>query len=87
MLGKQLLRSGTSIGANVFEAHASQSKADFIAKLSVAHKESRETVYWLRVVDASRLVEPDQMESFANEANQLVRILAAMLLTAKGKRH
>jgi len=64
-----------------------QSKADFIAKLSVAHKESRETVYWLRVVGASRLVEPDQMESFANEANQLVRILAAMLITAKGKRH
>ena len=49
ILGKQLLRSGTSIGANVHEAQGAQSKADFIAKMSIAHKEAKECVYWLRL--------------------------------------
>src|SRR5215213_989015 len=56
VLSKQLLRSATSIGANVEEANAAQTKRDFIAKMSIASKEARETRYWLRLLDKSKLV-------------------------------
>jgi four helix bundle protein len=59
VLSKQLLRSGTSIGANVEEANASQSKREFISKMSIASKEARETRYWLRLLDKSKMVELD----------------------------
>jgi len=57
ILSKQLLKSGTSIGANIEEALAGQSKKDFIAKMSIASKEARETRYWFRLLDKSKLVE------------------------------
>ena len=56
VISKQLLRSATSIGANVEEANAAQTKKDFIAKMSIASKEARETKYWLRLLDKSKLV-------------------------------
>lgn len=56
VLSKQLLRSGTSIGANVYEREAVQSKADFISKLSIASKEARETDYWLQLLKESKLI-------------------------------
>src|SRR5215212_7230835 len=56
VISKQLLRSATSIGANVEEANAAQTKKDFIAKMSIASKEARETKYWLRLLDKSQLV-------------------------------
>ncbi len=59
VLSRQLLKSGTSIGANVEEATAAQSKKDFISKMSIASKEARETRYWLRLLDKSKLVEYD----------------------------
>ena len=59
VLSKQLLRCGTSIGANVEEANAGQSKRDFIAKMSIASKEARETKYWLRLLDKSQIVKQD----------------------------
>jgi len=83
VLGKQLLRAGTSIGANVHEAQGGQSKADFIAKMSVAHKEARETAYWLRLVRDSNLIAPNRLADIANETDQLIRILSSILLTAK----
>ena len=83
VLGKQLLRAGTSIGANVHEAQGGQSKADFIAKMSVAHKEARETVYWLRLIHDSGLIAPNRLSDIASETDQLVRILSSILLTAK----
>src|SRR5438552_1579681 len=57
VLSKQLLRSGTSIGANVEEANAAQSKREFISKMSIASKEARETRYWLRLLDKSKMVD------------------------------
>lgn len=60
-LGNQLLRAGTSIGANVEEAQAGQSKADFISKLSIANKEARETLYWLKLLLASEIVEESKL--------------------------
>ena len=59
MIAKQLLRSGTSIGANVEEANAAQTKKDFITKMSIASKEARESKYWLRLLDKSELVKLD----------------------------
>ena len=56
VIGKQFVRSGTSIGANVQEAQGAQSKADFIAKMSIAHKEALESAYWLRVFEKAKIV-------------------------------
>lgn len=82
----QLLRSAASIGANLEEATAAQSKADFIAKICIAHKEARETVYWLRLVIAADLVRAADVENELDEATQLVRILAAIRLSARSSR-
>lgn len=60
ILGKQLLRSGTSIGANLEEAQAGQSQADFIHKNAIALKEARETVYWLRLLAATAIIPPEK---------------------------
>lgn len=83
VLGKQLLRAGTSIGANVHEAQAGQSRADFIAKMSIAHKEARETTYWLRLIRESGLVPSARLADLCNETDQLIRILSAILLSTK----
>jgi len=85
-LANQLLRSGTSIGANVEEAHGSQSKADFIAKMYISCKEARETHYWLRLLVATELVSSLKLEELIDEANQLVAILTSIVKnTRKGK--
>ncbi len=87
-LSNQLLRSGTSIGANVEEAHGSQSKADFIAKMYIACKEARETHYWLRLLIATDLVPESKLVPLLDESNQLVAILTAIVKnTRKGKTH
>jgi len=78
-LANQLLRSGTSIGANVEEAHGSQSKADFTAKMYIACKEARETHYWLRLLAATELLPPAKLEIITDEANQLVAILTSIV--------
>ncbi len=78
-LANQLLRSGTSIGANVEEAQAGQSKADFIAKMSISRKEARETLYWLRLLKAADLVSESKLSEIIHEADELVRILTAIV--------
>ncbi|NJL00865.1 MAG: four helix bundle protein [Spirulinaceae cyanobacterium SM2_1_0] len=82
VLSKQLLRSGTSIGANVEEASAGQSRKDFLAKMSVASKEARETKYWLRLLRESQLVEIDVTSEIAR-ADELIRILTSIVKTTK----
>ena len=77
-LATQLLRSGTSIGANVEESQAAQSRADFLSKLSIACKEARETHYWLRLLAASDIVAEILLTELINEANQLVAILTTI---------
>jgi len=86
ILGRQLLRCGTSVGANVHEAQAGQSKPDFIARMSVAHKEAEETAYWLRLVRESGLVAASRLAPLEDEAQQIARVIAAILLSAKGRR-
>jgi four helix bundle protein len=82
-LANQLLRSGTSVGANVEEAHGSQSKPDFIAKLSIATKEARETHYWLRLLSATEVVSASSVEELSDESSQLVAILTTIVKRAR----
>ena len=82
VLSKQLLRSGTSIGANVVEATAAMSKRDFAAKMSIASKEARETKYWLMLLSQGSLTEID-FSAALHEVNQLINILTAIVKTAQ----
>lgn len=82
-LGNQLLKSGTSVGANVTEAQAAQSKPDFISKMNIALKESRESHYWLRLITAAELMGKGQLDSITNEADEITRILGAIVRTAR----
>lgn len=82
-LAKQLLRSGTSVGANIEEARGSQSRADFLAKMCIANKEARETLYWLRLLVASETVPASRLTELTDEANQLVAILTALVKKTK----
>ena len=83
VLSKQLLRSGTSIGANVEEALAGQSKADFISKISIASKEARESNYWLRLLRDSGTCEEIEIESLLLESVAIINILTSIVKTAK----
>jgi four helix bundle protein len=85
-LTNQLIRSGTSVGANIEEAQGSQSKADFISKMSIACKEARETLYWLRLLVDSEIMTEAEMQSLIREANELVAILTSIVKTTKGKK-
>jgi four helix bundle protein len=82
-LANQLLRAGTSIGANIEEAQAGQSKADFTAKMAIARKEARETLYWLRLLKATEIVEAEQLIGITKEADELVRILTSIVKTSQ----
>src|SRR5581483_10890726 len=82
-IGQQLLRAGTSVGANVEEGQASQSRADFVSKYSIACKEARETLYWLRLIAATRLATEVKMRSLTTEANELFAILTTIVKNAR----
>lgn len=82
ILSKQLLKSGTSIGANVEEALAGISKKDFTAKMSISSKEARETRYWLRLYQASKLVDLDY-SSYLKEIDEIINILTAIVKSSQ----
>ncbi|MEJ7610834.1 MAG: four helix bundle protein [Ferruginibacter sp.] len=82
IISKQLLRSGTSIGANVEEAIAAQSRKDFISKMSIASKESRETRYWLRLLDKSKIIEMDYSPYLQN-SEHIINILTKIVKTTQ----
>lgn len=82
VLSKQLLRSATSIGANVAEASAAQSKKDFISKMSIASKEARETKYWLNLLDKSDLTNLN-CENYLNEIEHIINIITKIIITSK----
>lgn len=81
-IGKQIVRSATSVGANVEEADAAESKRDFIHKMSIAHKETRETRYWLRIIKAA-LLDDDEVRALIQESDELVRILYTIVENAR----
>ena len=82
-LSKQLLRSGTSIGANIAEAQQAQSRADFISKLGISLKESSETDYWLRLLNATEFLSDSEFISVHSDCTELERLLTAIIKTAK----
>ena len=83
VLSKQLIRSGTSIGANVEEAIGGQSKKDFIAKISIAYKEARETKYWLRLLEATNILDEREAKELLNDTEELCKILSSILVSSK----
>ena len=83
VLSKQVLRSGTSIGANVKEASCGQSKADFYAKLYIAYKEASETEYWLELLHESGYLDDKSFESIYHDSKELLKLLASITKTQK----
>ena len=86
VLSKQLLRSGTSIGANIREARFAQSNADFVSKLSIALKEGEETTYWLELLHAAGAVPKEEFDILAGEVNWLVGTLVNVVKACKQKK-
>lgn len=83
VLSKQVLRSGTSIGANVKEAIRGQSTADFIAKMNIALKEARETEYWLELLKETNYLSEEMCDSILSDCVELIKLLTAIVKTAK----
>ena len=88
VLSKQLVRSGTSIGANINEAQEGQSKKDFVAKMSIASKEARESKYWIRLLIKTEYlsIEDQHTSSLLNEIDELVRLLTSIVKTSQGNK-
>lgn len=85
ILSKQLLRSGTAIGALVKEAEHAQSKADFINKMNIALKEANETEYWLMLLKDSNYIDEKSFQSISEENKELIRLLISIVKTSKEK--
>lgn len=87
VLSKQILRSGTSIGANIEEAQGGQSEKDFISKLTIAYKETRETHYWLRLMRDTKIIEDKLANSLISDCEELLKIIGTILKTMKNKKN
>ena len=85
VLSKQLLRSGTSIGANIEESIGGQSNKDFLSKISIAYKEARETVYWRKLLQATDYLSPQEAESLLTDAEEICKIIGKIQLTIKNR--
>ena len=85
VLSKQIVRSGTSIGANVEEAIGGQSNKDFLSKMSIAYKEARETHYWLRLLRDSSILDANQAESNLEDCEELLKLSGSIIRTTKSK--
>jgi four helix bundle protein len=83
VLSHQMLKSGTSIGANVEEAIGGQSTADFLSKLSISYKEARETCYWIRLLKATEYLSPEMADSLLNDATEICKIIGKIQITVK----
>jgi four helix bundle protein len=88
VLSKQLLRCGTSIGANINEAQAGQSKADFIAKMSIASKEARETKYWIELLVKTDYLDQHEkhVESLQNDIEEIIKLLTSIIKSAQANK-
>ena len=84
-IGKQLLRSGTSIGANVKEAIRGYSKADFTSKMSISLKEASETEYWVEILRDTGYITEQQADSMLNDCTELIKMLMTIIKTSQGK--
>ena len=85
VLSKQILRSGTSIGANIEESIGGRSNKEFLFKLEISYKEARETIYWLKLLKETEYISNSEFESIHVEAEDICKILAKIIITLKGK--
>ena len=85
VLSKQLLRSGTSVGANIEESIGGQSDRDFLHKISISYKEARETIYWLKLLKETAYISEKEFESIYDEALEICKILASIKITINKK--
>lgn len=83
VISKQILRSGTSVGANIAEGNYAQSRADFVSKMSIALKEAGETEYWLELLRDTRYITERQFTSIHNDCSELIKLLITIVRTAK----
>ncbi len=83
ILSKQLLRSGTSVGAMVREAEHAQSKVDFVHKMSIAQKEINETLYWLELLKETNYLEAKQFQSIHEDAEEVIKLITSIIKTSK----
>lgn len=83
VMSKQVLKSGTSIGANISEAMSAESTSDFIHKMSISLKEAKETIYWLTLLRRTDYLSELQFQSMMNDCSQLSKILSSIILTTK----
>lgn len=83
VISKQILRSGTSVGANIAEGNYAQSRADFVSKMSIALKEAGETEYWLELLCDTRYITERQFTSIHNDCSELIKLLITIVRTAK----
>ena len=83
ILSKQILRSGTSIGANIEESIGGQSDKDFFTKITIAYKEARETIYWLKLLLATDYLNQEQADSLLNDAEEICKIIGKIQTTMK----
>lgn len=86
VISKQLLRSGTSIGANVREALNAESKADFVHKLAIAQKECDESLYWLELLKETNYLNENEYNSIEADATELLKIIRSIVITSKNKK-
>ena len=77
-LARQILRSGTSIGANVAEAQTAQSERDFLAKMYIAYKETSETIYWIRLLNATEIISEKEYQGVIKDAEEILKILSSI---------
>jgi len=85
VLSKQLLRSGTSVGAMIRESEHAESKADFIHKMAIAQKEANEAAYWIELLFQSKYLTQEQYKSIIEDINELQRLWSSIILSSKGK--
>lgn len=86
VLSKQLLRSGTSVGANIEESIGGQSERDFLSKISISYKEARESIYWLRLLQATDYLNQEESQKLISDAEELCKILGKIQLTIKSRK-
>jgi four helix bundle protein len=85
VIGRQLLRSGTSIGANYRAACRGKSKADVISKLAIVEEEADETIYWMELLIESKIVQPSRLNLLMKESNEIVAMVVASIKTLRGR--
>ncbi len=86
VLGRQLLRSGTSVGANVEEAQSAASRADFIHKLTISQKEARESLYWIRLLEKSAILPLERLQPLLRETEEIIAVITSIIVSTKKNR-